>query len=408
MAQVELKEKNRQAYQKLGENLTPQVKKIPIAWHLPLIFSSSAIVALLFFAAIDLCLRFSFHPDLYQLPDHNFIWWSVSEYRKLKQAPETLIFGSSLMVAVTDYGDATYLNSPIDSATHHQSMCLANNLYKQTGDRHSNFSFAVGGQMASDVYAIERTLIQSANCPRLIIWGIAPRDFVDTAFREPLASSTAQYMNRISQKSTIVAQHTSLPYYIEKALGRISKVFASKQDFVCIENAVMQSLVKELINNITCRSTKNITAHYGPTAEENLEIGDRIVQPCQAPPDHLIDNTKEYKARYNPFRPEAFNLQLKYCERFLNDAKTLGVKVLFVNMPITSGNMKLMPPGLYNLYLSKIRQIAQSHAAKFYDFNTGKLFSEKDFSDSVHLNGIGGKTFVELLSSRIKSDHILQ
>jgi hypothetical protein len=405
MSHAKLKERNQATYPGESQRLTTVN---PRGWRLPVLFSSSALFAFLLFAAVDLCLRFSFHPDVYQLPIHNFIWWSVSDYRKLNQTPETLIFGSSLMLAVTDYGDATYLNRTIDSATHHQSICLANSLDKLTGGQHSNFSFAVGGQMASDVYAIARTLINPMCPPKLIIWGIAPRDFVDTAFREPIVSSTAQYMNKISGNNIIAEQHTSLPYYIEQTLRQISKLFSSKEDFISPQMTAARTLVNDLTKGLDIPSDKNTPRHYGAAAEENLEIGDRLVPPCKAAPERLVDNTTEYRARYNPFKPQSFALQLKYCDNFLSYADKLRIKVLFVNMPITSTNMALMPEGVYKLYLNNIKQLAQNHAATFYDFNKESLFSEKDFVDSVHLNGIGGKHFVEILAHRIASDHILK
>jgi Protein of unknown function (DUF1574) len=408
MSYVELKEKNRQANLQLEENPRLLGSRPRQSWPVPVIFTSSAIAALLFFAGIDLCLRFCFHPDVYQLPNHTFIWWTVSDYRKLRQPPETLIFGSSLMIAAVDQGDATYIDNSIDSAIHHHSLCLTDNLNQKIGGHHTNFSFAVGGQMASDVYAISQTLINATNHPKLIIWGIAPRDFLDSAFREPIASDTAQYMNKIGQRKTIAPQHTSLPFYIEEGLLHICQLFANKENFIASKNEMLREFIKQISTKLTLNRNKNVSVESQVVSTENLDIGERIVWPCKASSAQLVDNTKEYRMRYNPFNSRSFYQQLQFCEKFLDQADKLGIKVLFVNMPITSRNMSLLPPGVYNLYLNKVRQIAQNHGEHFYDLNGDSHFSERDFTDTVHLNGIGGRKFVELLSSHIQSDHILQ
>ncbi len=52
--------------------------------------------------------------------------------------------------------------------------------------------------MASDVYAIAANFVTPQVKPRLIIWGIAPRDLLDAAFPGAVTSDTAQYMNKIA------------------------------------------------------------------------------------------------------------------------------------------------------------------------------------------------------------------
>lgn len=411
MSYVELKEKHLAGSQKLSENLSSSSINNQRAWHLPIFFKSAALTALLFFLVIDLCVRVTFHPDVYQLPNHSFIWWSVADYRRLKHIPETLIFGSSLMLAVVNDGDATYLNRAIDSNLHHQSFCLKDYCESKVAGTHSNFSFAVGGQMASDVYAIAKTLIHSTNSPKLIIWGIAPRDFVDAAFREPISSDTAKYMNKISQTSTIPSEHTSLPFYIEKGLVQISNIFARKEDFVSIANEATGTLLRQLSKTTNIPQVKSLKVadrSAPPRNSENRDGKDLITSACTNGSEHLLDNAQEYRTRYIPFRPKSFNRQLQYYEKFLDYVDALKVKVLLVNMPLTSSNISLMPPGIYSLYLNRIKRIARNHSAQFYDFNDGNLFSEKDFLDPVHLNGKGGEKFVQILSSRIKVDHSLQ
>jgi hypothetical protein len=47
----------------------------------------------------------------------------------------------------------------------------------------SVFNLGVDGAMVSDVYLLEEKLFTSAKKPKVVVYGIGPRDFMDTSFR---------------------------------------------------------------------------------------------------------------------------------------------------------------------------------------------------------------------------------
>ena len=132
-----------------------------------------------------------------------------------------------------------------------------------------------------------------------------------------------------------------------------------------------------------------------------MEIGDSITPVCSAYSDSIRDNSEEYRTRYNPFKLKTFIEQASYLEKFLSLNRELGTKVVLVNMPLTPDNMHLMPAGLYNSYLAKIRSLANKYQAEVLDFNSGTFFSRKEFCDTAHLNGLGGEKLAQLVCNRI-------
>jgi hypothetical protein len=73
-------------------------------------------------------------------------------------------------------------------------------------------------------------------------------------------------------------------------------------------------------------------------------------------------------------------------------------------MPLTEDNINLMPPGFYQNYLDKVTALTTSHKALLLNLNDPKIFPQKYFTDSVHLNARGGEHFFQVLADRLKAD----
>jgi hypothetical protein len=127
-----------------------------------------------------------------------------------------------------------------------------------------------------------------------------------------------------------------------------------------------------------------------------------MVKPQTQPISQFEDNSKEYTARYNPFKAKLFDMQLGYLDKFLALAKQLGIKVLLVNMPLTQDNLSLIPAGKYQLYLDSVRKAATANGAAFIDYNDGQTFTHEYFNDMVHLNGYGSRRFFQMVGGEIK------
>ena len=78
-----------------------------------------------------------------------------------------------------------------------------------------------------------------------------------------------------------------------------------------------------------------------------------------------------------------------------------GIQLIVVNMPLTPGNIALMPPGFYEQYKNKVSEMAAANRAEFIDMNKPDVFEKKHFADTVHLNGLGGVAFFKMLSEKL-------
>ena len=376
-------------------------------------FTSRFIAALALFLVIDLVVRFQFHPDPYGLPERSFIWWAVQDYKQLKQTPTVMLFGSSLMLAMVNEGDAAHYNKLIDTATHHRSDYLQDLLKNQLSKPVSTFSFAIGGQMASDVYAIASNFIKPQSKPKLIIWGIAPRDLLDSAFPGAISSDTAQYMNKIAGYDLIAHEHTNLNSILDQCLRQVCSIYSHHLDFLAALKQSLRTLQTEkTFPLLTQKSDATDSAGRATMVRQlmnprdgsmgDIEIGEWLISANASPSKELKDNTHEYFVRYNPFKPKTFTAQTIYMQKFLQQQKDLGVKVVLVNMPLTQKNMNLLPAGLYDKYLFTVKQSAANYGAIVVDFNHDPHFSVSDFFDAVHLNGLGSEKLLKLIADTKK------
>ncbi|WP_185974036.1 hypothetical protein, partial [Brevibacillus sp. LEMMJ03] len=72
-------------------------------------------------------------------------------------------------------------------------------------------------------------------------------------------------------------------------------------------------------------------------------------------------------------------------------------------------NMAVMPPGMYDKYLTLTKKLAAENNCSFLDLNNDpNLFNISDFRDTAHMNGNGGRKFLDAVDLAIASDHNLR
>lgn len=378
--------------------------------HLPLarkLFTSRVMAAIALFFVIDLSIRFQIHPDKFSLPERSFIWWAVQDYKHLKQMPNIVLFGSSLMLAAVNEGDAAYYNKLIDTAKHHRSYYLEKLLQSQWDRPVSTFSFAIGGQMASDVYAIASNFITPSFKPKLIIWGIAPRDLLDSAFPGATTSDTARYMNKIAGADLIANEHLTFNSIVDQCLRHASYIYRERLNFISDSKQALRNLQDRQIIPLFAERGTNVSGRATMVRQlmnprdgsmGDIEVGEWMIGSNGKPSTELKDNTHEYYLRYNPFKAKTFNSQVSYFEKFLQRQQELGVKVVLVNMPLTSKNMKLLPPSSYDKYVSTMNSLSTKYGANIIDLNRDPNFKTSDFFDTAHLNGFGSEKLFKVIS----------
>lgn len=413
---------------------------------------SYVLLAILLFIGLDLVNRYALPADKYASANKSFIWWAVDDYRKLPRRPDIVVFGSSLMLAALNDGDATAAGAGFDALTHHRCLYWESLLGKTAHRPVETASFAIGGQMASDVCAIVSTLFDSANtAPHFILWGIAPRDFVDSTFGVPQQTEVVRYMDRLAGDRDVLSnRQVSNNFYpqssfpgqmnadkrsvlgnsmersvfpawtifnkrsftwnnIEQSIGLLSSFYARRHQYIDAQI----NCCKLLLSSLTAYDPQQAHAPHwlfryaNYMLPEDNSLSEWHVAPFDPVQAKPVDNSKEYQTRYNPFKPATFKSQLEYLRLTLQTARAAQSRVLLVNMPLQSANLRLLPPHVYDSYLQEIQKIARQENAVFLDFNQAGLFSMHDFADTVHLNGLGGMKFFNLIDQRVDTAQLL-
>jgi len=382
---------------------------------LKVLISSYAICAALLLLSIDLGGRLltQYAPQVLSLSpfkaaNRSWVWWNVRDFNELKSAPDIVLLGSSLMMAPLHGGDAAHLNLPQNVAFHHHSQLLEDLLKEKFGRTYRTFAFALGGEMVSDAYVIAHTLLKDDRKPKVIIYGIAPRDFMDSAL--PSASSTEifKYMDRVGDLSEIDKESAGSPWEQgEKRLSKVSFTYRHRPDFLYVQHRWAKELFRKLLGyeeldqvrsplHVRKQAFLELPEDFGPTS--------LFVTPPPVIAEPYKANLEEYKFRYRKLNLKQFNSQLAFLERLLAMAEDDDTRVVIINMPLTTDNVALMPAGFYQSYLEQVNGIVKKHQALFLDLNDPTLFPQKYFTDSVHLNGRGGQHFFEVLADRLKQD----
>jgi hypothetical protein len=363
---------------------------------------SYVLIACVGFVAIDSLDRFRPH-DRVATPEKSAIWWAYKNWLQQPRKPDVVLLGSSLMIAAQNDCDATFYDQTFDAVQHYHSQYLESKLSQEKHRSVKTASFVIGGQMATDAYAIIRTLFSGTASgtknSKIIVWGIAPRDFIDATFGRPEDTETVRLMNRISEQTDLLhLKKANFWNTLDDYLNQLSSLYSNRNEF--------RELQRTLIAG-TCSPEKKppdwLLHQVSLTFPEDNRIGQWTVRPCKKKGDESRDNSAEYEERYAGFKPEQFAQQLAFYEKALDAARNGGNRVLIVNMPLTSANMRLLPQGAYVQYLREVTSLAKKHDAYFLDLNNQKIFSARDFWDPVHLDGYGATRFMDILANKLQS-----
>lgn len=365
-------------------------------------YVSFVALAFILLLLCDLTARFTFVVwpiDKYNSPNRSWIWWAVKDFRQQKTAPDIVFLGSSLMMAALYGGDATYLNAPQEIISHHYSRYCQDLLLKSTGRSFHTFAFCIGGQMASDAYVIAAGMLKGQKKPGTIVYGIAPRDFMDDTMPSPASSETFHYLERVSDlKDVALSARQSFWDRIDYYLNQASFIYGHRQDFLYLQQNFVTLLLRRfgICQNDQIKTLLPLRKFAMLQLPEDFGPHDVFEDPYN-PALKYPDNTQEYKARYAYFNHKFFADQLTYLQRLMAVCQARHIQLLLVNMPVTQGNMQLMPAGFYKAYIDAVESASRHNHNRFIDLNSPALFLPQYFADTVHLNGRGGMVFVRQL-----------
>lgn len=384
--------------------------------------------ALVSLVILDLSLDF-FNP-LKQIHNFNYMPLSrnpilskIPEFLKSSIEPDVLVMGSSLPMMTIAMWDAEYAKS-LDTSklenirVYTGAIYLEELLQKKYGTKFQVYNLTSVGAMASDAALVLEKSLKCGKHPKAIIYGIGPRTFQDNTYPEftPIAEVLTKWRTfddlRNSELSFDEKRDVFFSqvwnYYREKSdyksffvnyachkLNRAPTLYAAQQR-IAARDALQKkdSNIEPTANESVSAESPDLcvgTADYKPQSGQ-LEIQKPISPHVHPEPEKLKADLALYNVRYNPPNLKRFSKELAHLDDFISLCQKEKIKLLIVNMPITSQNKSLLKDDLYELYLKEISKLAsKSTIASLIDLNDGKTCTLSDFTDSVHCNAVGGK-----------------
>ena len=359
--------------------------------------------------------------DKYDYPIHSWSWWSVQNVRETvkigsessspelsKLLPDTVLLGSSLMVVAMAEGDATWTGNRFDLTTYRKARYFDSVMADRWARPQSTINLAAPGQIVSDAYLTLKEALNEGLKPRRVIYGIAPRDFIDSTMQSPFETECYRYVSRLISAdelepflrsdlaSTLFRSISSALPLSRQALDlqmEFSKTVISWSDRALRNGSSVQamSLEKRMLILSTYEPLDMVPGLIHAEVAHKEAIGKQY-----------SDNLDDYKARYRKPSEQFFNGQMNCLSKLINLCDSNGIDLVLVNMPIRKCNIDLLDDVIYANYLNDVSKIvASSKLARYHDLCDFSLFKKEDYRDSVHLNGFGGIKFSTLLADAI-------
>lgn len=337
-------------------------------------------------------------------------------YSAQSEAPVVALLGSSLMRSPFHACDEERYGS-IDYVNYSEARSLSDRLSSE-GSKITIFNVARDGAMVTDSLLIEEKLLRGKLKPQLIVYGIAPRDFVDCLLENERATDAFNYFfdfwdaikygdvyssNWVERFELVMTQ--AVPLYSARNALRSKgwevlrcdaaidgvRVVPPKVD----EDERIAKLVSELTSSFQADSRSKVLF-----VSQQSKNGEIIVKAAGETKNWLA-SLWQYSLRYIVIDEKRFERELKAFEHILKIAKQREIKVLVLNMPLAPANIGLLPDGFYNRYLTRTKAICQKQSVDYCDLQTDLQFSRSCYRDAAHLNARGGKVLTERISRLI-------
>lgn len=372
---------------------------------------STFMVAVLLFATLNLGLSFyspfSFSP--YRFAYQGWAWWTFNDLRRSPDVHNLAVLGSSLMVSAISCCDANHLNKKLDLTNYHKVSYLDDKLKENFGGSFHSYNLAAPGQSPSDAYLTLKGMLVTAHRPDVVIYGVAPRDFIDSRMNNPTDSEPFRFLSRlVSVDECAWALHRDPMSRLEWLMQRNIYLLHYALDFQLLND----DLVTELMGRIA-------PVQVGTRAYTYWERA--ALLPCYKPGEihqsaiinqpttqeearrEFRDNTEEYVDRYKRPDLHTYNVQFYFLRKLAQLCKKERIELILVNMPITKENISVLRPATYLKFLRNIQGFALDQGVSVFDLNDLSKYNRDDFHDYVHLNAFGGAKFFDSLVEALKA-----
>lgn len=380
-------------------------------------FRSTFLLACAIFFAMNALMAFftPFPFDPYKFNYKGWSWWTFNALRQSDRISNVAIIGSSTMVSAIAGCDANFLKRGLDLTEHHRATYLEHLLKTRFPKADfETFSLSAPGQMPSDAYISLKAMVATATRPDIVVYGLAPRDFIDSTLSAPGDTDAFRYLTRIVNIDEVAQRVFRSPLSkLDWCMQRLVYMYGYSLDFRMALTEGATTLVDKALPKpwsktpFTWWDRRDMLPGYLP-AEIHPEAVMSGPIDEETAKSRYKDNTVEYLQRYKNPDAHVRKTQLYFLGKIAEFCRKERIELVLVNMPITLQNLRLLPNGQYIRYLQSLRDFTMFHNVTYYDLNDFSKYSQQDFHDSVHLNAFGGQKFFEDLSTAISKDSRLK
>jgi|688.fasta_scaffold224666_2 hypothetical protein len=376
---------------------------------------SAFTISLVAFAAINAGLAYTpyaqVNPEISSY--RGWSWWTVNDIRHATKPANVVLLGSSLMVAAIAECDANYLKHSLDLATYRGASYLDQALHNKLGGSFNTMNLSAPGQMPSDAYLTLKTALNEGMKPDVIVYGVAPRDFIDGTMQSPSDTEAFKYLQRIVDVSDCGSDFYASPFgKFDWLLQRSVNLYRISSD--C--RLTLERLSRHYLSHNGVFDLPEKEGEAGPFATRlrallrpfNIEPGTFLALQTVRDRSSMIDNRRDYMDRYKNPDQKLYATQFRFLERIIGKCKKENIKLILVQMPITQDNVQILKPAHYTKYKDDLARVSADNKIALLDLCKFEQYDRSDYRDTVHLNGYGGKKFVDNLVSALSSDAALK
>jgi hypothetical protein len=371
---------------------------------------SRALTALLLFCAVNawLSLTRPQFADPYEFPYHGWSYWSLNAIRHADSArTNVVLLGSSLVVAAIAECDATYKNQQLDLCFYRDAQYFDDRLRRSFAFNFKTLDLSTPGQIPSDAYLTLSAALSNGIKPGAVIYGIAPRDFIDQTLKDPCDTEPFHYLSRM------VPIDDCAEDVFKNPIGRLDWCL---QKNVYLYRAAADCMLATRDGSIrflqTALARTSIAPHFMQSSANAL-LPD--YQPFNILPGTnwamvahdrgtFLDNTFDYRNRYKNPDAGKYAVQMRFLHRVIRLCQANDIAIVLVNMPITRQNADLLDANWRRRYSNDLAELARVHKIAVLDQCDFAQYSLDDYRDTVHLNAFGARKFIDRLVEKMKTE----
>lgn len=345
-----------------------------------------------------------------------------------KERPELLVLGSSLpMEAIARY-DAEYTGSfnekSLNEVRQYTGAKYLEHLIEQkNGTKLSAFNLTCVACMASDAELILRRAIDAGRSPKIVIFGMGPRDFIDNVAPPAGKSPVCQLLSNRTTLPEIFSEVRTLDETRDLLLGQLVYLYKVRTDYKTMltgwacdllahpadlyESNQLAKLSKKAAEE------KGIAVAASPAQDQTAASEIKTREVCKIDQENDQSSTEqkraqfadlpEWRERYLPANVDRFEKEKASFQKMLDTCKKKGIRMIVVNMPITNENKEIIPRKLFERYQNEVCTMPAQYGDEMLDLDGSGAFQLSDFYDSAHVNAQGGKKVQDLMVSSAKT-----